>query len=95
MTKEQLSRRFFLKAATGAVLFPQIIPSSALGLDGNVAPSNRIAMGFVGPNGRGTGGLGAFMATPNTTILASRTRRQSHHISLADPTNGPTYSSTL
>ncbi len=70
MTKKQLSRRFFLKAATGAVLFPQIIPSSALGLDGNVAPSNRIAMGFIGLGGRGSGGLRTFMACRDAQVVA-------------------------
>ncbi len=47
-----LTRRNFLKgtavSALGAAAFPYIIPSSALGADGAVAPSERIGMGFIG-----------------------------------------------
>jgi len=50
----QSSRRDFLRrgALTGAGLlaFPTLVPASALGLDGAVAPSNRIALGAVGFN---------------------------------------------
>ena len=55
------NRRQFLKrvavAAGGAIVAPTIIPSSALGKDGAVAPSNRIVMGGIGLGGRGTGDL--------------------------------------
>src|SRR6185369_5876862 len=48
----RLSRRAFLHrtavAAGAAVAAPMIVPSSVLGLDGAVAPSNRIAIGFIG-----------------------------------------------
>ena len=54
-------RRQFLKraavAASGAIFAPTIIPSSALGKDGAVAPSNRIVMGGIGLGNRGTGDL--------------------------------------
>jgi len=47
-----LSRRRFLKdvakAAAGAIGFPTIVRASALGLDGAVAPSNKIVMAGVG-----------------------------------------------
>ena len=48
----QMSRRRFL-AASGAALgaglaIPTIVPASALGADGNVAPSNRIGVGMIG-----------------------------------------------
>ena len=43
-----LSRRRFLKGAALAVAAPTVIPGSALGADGAVAPSNRIAMGGIG-----------------------------------------------
>ncbi len=45
------TRREFLKSSLalgGALAFPSIIPSSALGLDGTTAPSNRVTMGVVG-----------------------------------------------
>ncbi len=55
------SRRRFLKQAAALGAAPLIIPGSALGLNGAVAPSNRIAMGFIGLGGKGTGGLANFM----------------------------------
>src|SRR5262245_29240768 len=46
------SRRQFLARAAAAIIgsevFPAIIPSSALGKDGAVAPSERIVMGCIG-----------------------------------------------
>ena len=45
------NRREFLKSvATTATLFagPTIVPARALGVDGNVAPSNRITVGMIG-----------------------------------------------
>jgi predicted dehydrogenase len=44
-----LSRRTFLRhAAATAVVAPLIAPSRVLGANGNVAPSNRINIGFIG-----------------------------------------------
>ncbi len=46
------SRREFLRrgvmASAGLLAFPNLIPASALGRDGTVAPSNRVALGAVG-----------------------------------------------
>ncbi|WCJ59594.1 Gfo/Idh/MocA family oxidoreductase [Fontisphaera persica] len=45
------SRRLFLRRvalAGGALAFPDVIPAAALGADAQVAPSNRVAMGFIG-----------------------------------------------
>jgi predicted dehydrogenase len=47
------SRRTVLKAAGAAFVFPAIIPSSARGADGTVAPGNRIALGFIGTGDHG------------------------------------------
>ena len=55
-----LSRRTFLKrslSAGGALAAPLIIPASALGRDGTVAPSERIVMGAIGIGSRGWGDL--------------------------------------
>ena len=69
-----LSRRQFLRrtagAAAGAVAFPYIIPGSALGLDGAVAPSNRITMASIGVGGQGTYDTTALMSLPDTQYLA-------------------------
>ena len=43
-----LKRRDFVKAAASALALPSIIPSSALGLNGAVAPSNRTCIGLIG-----------------------------------------------
>jgi len=59
-----LTRRRFLTRgamAAGAVALPHYIPGSALGLDGAVAPSERIVMGGIGLGGRGSYDLGAML----------------------------------
>jgi len=54
----RFSRRLLLGGATaaavGAVGFPQVVPSSALGGPAQLPPSERIGLGFIGPGGRGT-----------------------------------------
>jgi hypothetical protein len=60
-TRQQFSRRQFLRQAAGAtaaaVVAPTIIPASALGRDGATAPSERITMGFIGVGTQGSGHL--------------------------------------
>ena len=58
MKMKALNRRTFLRRslyAGGAVAVPLIIPASALGRDGAVAPSERIVMGAIGIGNRGFG----------------------------------------
>lgn len=52
--KKPISRRSFIKRASlaTAAVAPMIIPSSALGLGGSVAPSNRIVLGSIGIGGQ-------------------------------------------
>jgi len=74
MTKK-ISRRQFLKgtalaSAGGIIGFPTIIPGRALGLDGAVAPSNRIVMGCIGVGGQGTGNMQAFLNQPEVQVVA-------------------------
>lgn len=47
------TRRDFLKKAAGAIAFPYVVPSSALGKAGTVAASERITIGFIGVGGHG------------------------------------------
>ena len=74
MRKNDISRRGFLKTVgavtAGAAAFPYVIPSSALGADGNVAPSNKIVMGAIGTGGQGSGNMRAFMANPRVQMVA-------------------------
>ena len=70
-----MSRRRFLQKTAGAGLaaaaFGSLpIPSSALGLDGHVAPSERITLGGIGIGHRGTYDLGCFLEQPDVQFLA-------------------------
>ena len=77
------NRRDFLKttAAAGvAIAVPTIVPSSALGLDGAVAPSERIVLGGLGIGPRGTTDLKCFLKNPDVQFVAvadlQKTRRE-------------------
>ncbi len=50
-----ITRRRFLKASGIAITVPTIISSSALGLSGEVSPSNRITLGLIGCGLHGAG----------------------------------------
>lgn len=69
-----LSRRRFLRgtlAAAGATLaFPTLIPASALGQAGRVAPGDRIVMGTIGLGGRGRYDLSALLNSPDVQMVA-------------------------
>lgn len=76
------TRRAFLRTArtaAAALALPMFIPASALGRDGAVAPSERVAMGFIGLGGQGTGHLlggawtyvpGGYVARNDVQVLA-------------------------
>lgn len=65
MKTNPLNRRSFLKQTTGlavsAAAFPSLMPVSALGRSGAVAPSNRIAVGCIGLGPQGQGDMGNFL----------------------------------
>ena len=69
-----LPRRRFLKksvaAAAAAVMAPTIIPASALGRGGAVAPSERVTVGGIGIGNRGTYDLGCFLEQPDVQFIA-------------------------
>ena len=52
-----MKRRAFLKKAAAGIALPLLVPASALGLDGTVAPSNRLVGIGIGMGGRGSGDL--------------------------------------
>ena len=62
---DKSSRRAFLKRsaaiATGVVILPQIIPSTALGMGGKLPPSDRIVMGAIGTGSQGTSDMKDFL----------------------------------
>ncbi|HPO30500.1 MAG TPA: Gfo/Idh/MocA family oxidoreductase [Candidatus Hydrogenedentes bacterium] len=71
---KRVNRRDFLKRAAGAAVaaggFPYIIPGRALGLDGAVAPSNRIVMASIGVGGQGTYDTMALVNIPDVQYVA-------------------------
>jgi predicted dehydrogenase len=72
MPKQRTSttRRRFLKHAAALAAAPHLIPASALGSDGAVAPSNRIALGFIGIGMMGRGHLRCFLGFSEAQVLA-------------------------
>lgn len=73
MTGRKVSRRRWLEtAAKASALFavPSLVPSSALGKDGHVAPSERIVVGGIGIGGRGTYDLSCFLQEPDVQFVA-------------------------
>ena len=65
------TRRTFLKtAAVAGIGMPTIIPASALGSDGNVAPSNRITVGGIGLGPRGRKVLDGFFKHKDCQFVA-------------------------
>ncbi len=68
-----LTRRKFLTrsaAAASALAMPWLIPASALGRGGSVAPSERIVMGGIGLGGRGSYDLGVMLAHKDVQWVA-------------------------
>jgi len=74
MNEKQINRRQFLKRATGvtagALTFPYLIPSSALGGAGRPAASNRIVMGCIGVGSQGTGNMRGFLGKKEAQVVA-------------------------
>jgi predicted dehydrogenase len=69
-----INRRQFIKktagTALGAMSFPYIVPSSALGNAGSVAPSNRITMACIGVGSQGTYNMRSFLGKNEVQVLA-------------------------
>lgn len=69
-----MKRRDFIKnVGTGlgaAILFPTIIPASALGKNGFVAPSNRLVMGSIGLGGMGGANTRTFLGNKKVQMVA-------------------------
>jgi predicted dehydrogenase len=69
-----MNRRRFFQGAGAAVLasavFPEIVPSSVLGANGAVAPSNRIHVACIGTGPQGTAVMGGFLAQKDARVLA-------------------------
>ncbi len=72
--KTSMNRRRFLKRSAGVAsavsALPCIIPSSALGQDGQTAPSDRVVVGSIGVGGMGRGDVKSLMGVEGTQIVA-------------------------
>ena len=68
------TRRSFLRnslsAVAGTIILPHIIPSSALGMNGVVPPSDRIVMGSIGVGAQGTGNMKNFLKFKEVQYVA-------------------------
>jgi predicted dehydrogenase len=73
-SSEGISRRKFVCGAAGATLaaaaFPAIVPASALGRNGAVAPSNRLSVGVIGCGPQGLGDMSNFMNQKDCQVVA-------------------------
>jgi len=75
MRKElNMNRRQFVEKAAGvagaSLAFPYIVPSSALGRGGAVAPSERVTLGFIGVGLMGQNHLRPFIYQPDVQVVA-------------------------
>lgn len=71
-----MSRRRFLGCAAGAAVMPLVVPGSVLGLNGAVAPSNRITFGAIGVGNRARDTLPNFLSLRELRFLAVSDCRQ-------------------
>jgi len=67
--RNKTSRRDFVKRSAavlaGSIVLPQIIPSSAFGMGGRIAPSDRIVMGAIGTGSQGMSNMNDFLNLKN------------------------------
>jgi len=69
----KLNRRVFLKRSLNAAVVagvPFVVPCSALGRNGTVAPSNRLAVGVIGTGNQSTVDLPAFLGNDDVQVTA-------------------------
>ena len=69
-----ISRRDFVRSAAGtaltAAVFPSLIPASALGKNGAIAPSNRLTIGVIGCGPQGLGDMSNFLNEKDCQVVA-------------------------
>ena len=73
VSTRQFTRREFLArtaAFSGVVIVPWMVPASARGADGNVAPSERITAGLIGHGRMGRGHLRRLAGDRDVQVLA-------------------------
>jgi len=69
--KNNISRRRFLAGSlVGLAASPLVVPGAVLGKDGNLPPSDRIAIAMIGVGGRGNHSIASMRPLPDHQILA-------------------------
>jgi predicted dehydrogenase len=74
--------------AAGGLVFPAVIPSSALGHAGSVAAGNRITVGCIGVGWQGGGNLQRFLGMPDVQVVAVCDVDRNHLAAARDAVNG-------
>ena len=82
-----MNRRHFLAATGMALAAPTFIPASALGADGNTAPSERVNMGVVGWGMQGPSNTDAFLNLRDCHVVAACDLDKRHLQSALDRIN--------
>ncbi len=65
-----MKRRDFIKGIGAALALPTIIPASALGKNGFIAPSNRVVLGSIGLGGMGSSNTNNFTSDKRVQLVA-------------------------
>lgn len=86
MTKSPTRRRF-LKTASVLATAPYFVPSTSLGLNGAVPPSDRIVMGAIGCGGKGQHNTDKFLKDPRVQFVAACDVDQNHLKTAAEKIN--------
>jgi predicted dehydrogenase len=92
------SRRDFVKRSAavvaGAIVLPQIIPSSAFGMKGRIAPSDRIVIGSIGTGSQGMSNMNDFLKLKNAVqfvavcdVDANRLAKAKQTVDMANKNN--------
>jgi len=71
MSNTDTTRRDFIKLSVAAAAVPMIVPASALGKDGNTAPSDRIVIAGIGMGGRMGSHLSNFLSQKQVQWVAT------------------------
>lgn len=82
------SRRRFLAGALAAAAAPQFIPASAMGLNGFMAPSERITIGMLGVGNRGTSSMQSMSPLPDHQVVAIADCRRERALLAQQQANG-------
>jgi len=88
---KNINRREFLKGVSAGLAvasLPTIIPSSAIGADGAVPPSERIVMGCIGVGGQGTHNMRAFLGRRDVQVISVCDVEKRHRQRAAGHVNG-------